>query len=101
MRVANHNGLEPALALDEVDRCLVQERNQVPEYVARRRLQQDRALPDAELLARRGGVGEAGRQLCGRERLGRDVVDSGVVGVGLESVFLQAVFFFERGPCLA
>lgn len=101
MRMANHNRLDASLAPHKLDRLVIDQRNRVPQHIPARRLQQDAALPDAELLARRGRVRQPRRQLRRDFGLGRDVVDPWVALVGREFVFLQRGFARERGPGLA
>jgi hypothetical protein len=60
VRVADHNRLQPALALDEIDRPVVEPGYEVPQDVPRVGLQEDRALADAELFGGGCGFAEAG-----------------------------------------
>ncbi len=90
VRMTDHNRLEPALLVDEVDGRLVNVCDQVPENVSGIGLDEDRPLADPELLASCIGRRETGWVLCGLKGLGADVVDAWVMGVDLDGVFLEA-----------
>jgi hypothetical protein len=81
VRVADDNGFQAALGLDEVDGCVIEEGDEVPQDVARIGLEQDGPLADSELLPCGCRVGEAGGQLGGCEGLGGDESCSSVLKV--------------------
>ena len=66
VRMADHNRRQPALLVDEINSSLVEKRNQVPENISVRRLEQNGALAYTQLLAGGSAVGEAGGQFGGR-----------------------------------
>lgn len=101
VRVANHNSLQSALAVDELHSLVIKEGNQVPEDITMRCFKQDCALTYAELLPGCAAVGQARGQFRVGQGLGGYVVDAGIVGIGLKFVFLCALGGVEGRPGLA
>jgi hypothetical protein len=100
MGMANHNSLQTSFRLDECDRLIINESNEIPEYVPRISLNEDRPLTYTQLLPRRGAIGETRRQVSWDSGCGRNIMDSGIVLVGRKFVLLLVGFIGETCPGL-
>lgn len=101
VRMAYNYRFQASLFVDEVHGRLIDESNQIPEYITMGCLQEDGPLAYAELFARCCAVAQAWRELGRCQGLGRDVVDAAVMFIRLELVLLCVLGGIERGPGLA